>query len=153
MHSASNAAGLGTATTSGQAFWNPLAAAGWSIVFTPAFGAWIVLRNWEALGDAREVLAARRWFVISLGLLGLRLLLSALSARLNTEPTLLHWTCLLFLLAWSFGAALPQARSLKLRYGGYARRGWDKVLLLAVLAGSAYCLAGVCFTWLFVAFT
>lgn len=147
MHTASDAVRLDP-PYGAHALWNPAVAAGWSLVFTPAFGAWLVMRNWEMLGDARQAAAARRWFRLGLGLLGLRLLASAISTRLNAEPTPVHWITLLFLVAWWFGAALPQARAVKARFGRhYARRGWDRVLVVAVLAGTAYFVARGGVTW------
>lgn len=41
--------------------WNPWAAAGWSLLFSPAFGAWLHAANWHALGRPDKAAAARRW--------------------------------------------------------------------------------------------
>lgn len=153
MHSSSDTRALGPAA-SANALWNPTVAALWSIVFTPAFGAWLLMRNWEALGDARQALAARKWFVFSMGLLAVRLLSSAINARVNGQSNLMHWGGWMFLLAWWIGAAAPQARLLHSRFGAdYPRQGWDYALLLAVFAGTAYWILSAGFTWLLVALT
>jgi hypothetical protein len=153
MHSSSEAAPLPLADAD-RALWNPAVAACWSVVFTPALGAWVVMRNWETLGDAREAMAARKWFCFSLGLLVVQLLSAAFNTRLNSESNLLHWLSLLNLLAWSVAAALPQARAVKARFGAaYARKAWDQVLLAAVLAGTGYFAVRGFFTFLFVALT
>ncbi|MDB5933356.1 MAG: hypothetical protein JWQ01_700 [Massilia sp.] len=124
------------------AIWNPSAAATWSLVFTPAFGAFIHMLNWQALGQPQQAAAARRWFYASLGLLTLQVCTRALNARLGSEPMLLHPVGLLFLLVWYFGAARQQARLVKARFGpDYRRKPWDSVLLGAVVAGATY--AGV----------
>jgi hypothetical protein len=129
----------GNAADPGPAIWNPVAAACWSLVFTPAFGAYLLMRNWEALGDARQVAMARTWFVFSLGLLAVQLLSAAINQRLNSESNLMHWIGLLYLVVWCVGAALPQARLLRMRFGaGYSRKQWNRVLLGAVVAGIGY---------------
>jgi hypothetical protein len=121
------------------AIWNPSAAARWSLVFTPVFGAFIHMHNWHLLGQPQEAARARRWFHASLAVLLLQLFTSALNARLGSEPMLLHPVGLLFLVVWYFGAARQQARLVKARYGAsYRRRSWDSVLICAVVAGAAY---------------
>ena len=131
----------GAADRSG-AIWNPMAVACWSLVFTPVFGAYLLMRNWETLGEPRQAARARVWFCFSLGLLGVQVLSAAINQRLNSESNLMHWLGLGYLAAWWIAAALPQARLVRSRYGaaGYSRRSWDLALLYAVLAGLA------CFT-------
>lgn len=34
------------------ALWNPNAAANWSLLFTPLFGAYLHMLNWRSLGEA-----------------------------------------------------------------------------------------------------
>ena len=34
--------------------WNPNAAACWSIIFNPIFGAWVHARNWKSLNRPKE---------------------------------------------------------------------------------------------------
>jgi hypothetical protein len=153
MHTTSDSAALSEAS-SANALWNPSAAACWSVIFTPAFGAFLLMRNWEALGDARQAGTARKWFVFGVGLLAVRLLSAALNARVNTESNLVHWAGWAYLLAWWVAQVAPQARQVRSRCGAdYPRQAWDYALLLAVLGGFAYQLAAAAFTWLFVALT
>ena len=42
------------------ALWNRSAAARWSLVFTPAFGAFVLMRNWHALGEPERAASARK---------------------------------------------------------------------------------------------
>ena len=65
--------------------WNPGAAARWSLLFSPAFGAFIHMRNWQALDQPERAAATGRWFHASLGMLVLQIFTSALNARLGTE--------------------------------------------------------------------
>jgi hypothetical protein len=44
------------------ALWNPNAAAGWSLLFTPAFGAFLHSRNADAMGRHSEAKANKFWF-------------------------------------------------------------------------------------------
>ena len=46
--------------------WTPNAAASWSLLFTPAFGAWLHMRNWERLGRPAQARQARYWFAAML---------------------------------------------------------------------------------------
>jgi hypothetical protein len=134
--------------------WNPSAAARWSLLFTPAFGAFIHMQNWQALGHARQAASARKWFYASLLLLLVQVFSRALNARLGTEPLLMHPLTVLFLAVWYFGAARQQAVLVKTRYGGrYPRRSWDKALLGAVIAGAVYAAASALLSLLLVALT
>lgn len=136
------------------AVWNPSAAAGWSLVFTPAFGAFIHMMNWHALGQPEQAAAARKWFYASLALLMLQICTRALNARFGTEPLLVHPAGLLFFLVWYFASARRQALLVRARYGArYQRKSWDSVLLGAVAAGAAYSLTGALLSLLLVAAT
>jgi hypothetical protein len=136
------------------ALWNPSAAATWSLVFTPAFGAFIHMLNWQALGQPAQAASARRWFYASLAVLVLQIWTRALNARFDTEPLLVHPASLLFLLVWYFGAARAQARLIRARYGAsYRRQRWDSVLMGAVMAGAAYAGAAALLSLLLLATT
>jgi hypothetical protein len=63
------------------ALWNPGAAASWSVLLSPAFGAFLHMKNWEALGEPDKAAGAKKWVVIYLvTILGL----AAVSAFLPT---------------------------------------------------------------------
>lgn len=153
MHGRLNEAAL-DAPAATSALWNPVATLFWSVLFTPAFGAWIVMHNWRLLGNAVQARIAQRWLVAGLVLLGLHVLAQAICARLHTEPVLLQWVSVLFAMAWGTNGALPQILEVKRRYGErYARRAWDGPLVVALLAGCAYWLTASSLRWLFVAAT
>lgn len=136
------------------ALWNPAAAARWSLLFTPAFGAFVLMRNWHALGEPERAASARRWFHASLCLLLLQVITRALNERLGSEPLLLHPASLLFLLVWYFGAVRQQALLIKARYGtSYRRRAWDGMVVVALVAGAAYALASALLALLLASFT
>jgi len=38
----------------------------WSLLFTPAFGAFLQMRNWEALGEPSKAVTSRIWVAVTL---------------------------------------------------------------------------------------
>jgi hypothetical protein len=143
-----------TSEVSACALWNPAAAARWSLLFTPAFGAFVLMRNWHALGEPERAASARKWFHASLCLLLLQVITRALNERLGSEPLLIHPVSLLFLLVWYFGAARQQALLIKARYGAsYRRRAWDGVVIVALIVGAVYALASALLSLLLASFT
>lgn len=56
------------------ALWNPVAAVGWSLLFSPAFGAFLHARNADAMGRADEAKANRVWFYFIIAYFGFSLL-------------------------------------------------------------------------------
>ncbi len=61
------------------ALWNPTAAALWSLLLSPALGAWLLKRNWERLGHPDKAREAFGWFFLMIGfnLANLGLILAA----------------------------------------------------------------------------
>lgn len=123
------------------AMWNPNAAANWSLLFSPAFGAFLQMKNWEALGEPGKVAVAKQWaiwsvvFLVGIGLLSAALpdnkMLDALSRPAGIG----------MLVAWYVGNGRTQASYVKERFGSeYPRKGWWKpigfgfLFLLAVFA-------------------
>jgi len=136
------------------ALWRPSAVAVWSLVFTPAFGSWLLMHNWRALGQPQAAGRARNWLRASLLVLGLQVLAGAINRRLNGDSPLGAWLALAWLGLWLLGAAWPQWLVVRRRYGrGYARRGWNGALGLAVVIGVGCWGGGVVLTGLLVAFT
>jgi hypothetical protein len=114
------------------ALWNPRAAALWSLLFSPAFGAYLHMRNWQALEDEQRAGAARIWFIVSLAALALSVLVAMVTDhdRLNAP---LRWIGLALLISWYHSGARPQIRYVKRAFGAdYPRRSWMKPLLTAV---------------------
>lgn len=136
------------------ALWRPSAVAVWSLVFTPVFGSYLLMRNWQALGQPHAAVAARRWLRASLGVLALELFFGAVNRRLNGSFPLVQWLALAWLGLWLLAAAMPQWQLVRRRFGrAYARRGWNGALATAVAFGFASWSAGALLTWLLLAFT
>lgn len=130
-----------TSDTTG-AIWNPAAATFWSLLFTPAFGAFIHMLNWHALGQPEQAASAKKWFYASLVLLMLQIVTRALNARFGTEPLLVHPAILLFFPIWYVCAARAQSQLVRARFGdNYPRKSWNSVLMGAIMAGAAQTLA------------
>jgi hypothetical protein len=125
--------------------WNPNAAANWSLLFTPAFGALLHMLNWRALGEAKKAAVARGWFIASLVMLVVYVGLGLGLSNPQLADALGRATGIGFLIVWYFAAARGQAKTVTERFGKtYPRRGWTLPLLFAVLALVGYVvLAGV----------
>jgi len=124
-------------TASRVALWNPNAAAAWSLLFTPLFGAYVHMLNWRALGDAEQEQASLRWVYAGVFGIVVALLLEGTSLDHTRGDSLTHTVEFIFLLAWYFMSAHAQAKTVKARYGSsFPRRSWRTPLLTA-LAGFA----------------
>jgi len=118
-----------TQTEAAPSLWNPNAAANWSLLFSPAFGAWLHMKNWRSLGESQKAEGSRRWIFISLVLI----LGASLASGLLPDSKALDGASralgLVLLFAWYFSSARAQAAYVKQRYGkAYPRRGWAKPL-------------------------
>ena len=115
--------------------WNPNAAASWSLVLTPAFGAFLHMKNWQALGEPRKAATSRTWLIVILFLLVGVALLSAFLPEGNALNRLSSWAPIALLLSWYFSSARSQVAFVAGRLGkNYPRRGWLKPISLALLA-------------------
>ena len=147
-------ASLSAAPTAAPALWRPSAVAAWSLFFTPVFGSWLLMHNWRVLGQAQAARAARRWLLASVLVLALELLAGAVSTRVNGNAPFAQWLALAWLGLWLLGAAAPQWRLVRRRFGRrYARRGWNGALGMAVAWGLACWAGGAMLTSLLLAFT
>jgi len=118
------------------ALWNPTAAALWSLVFTPAFGAWLHMRNWERLGQPDKARQARYWFAGMLLIALASYAAGAAGALLGRDDLAAPWWASLVLFgAWVAGAAYQQIKHVDDHHGeGYARRSWAAPILTGIAA-------------------
>jgi hypothetical protein len=117
------------------ALWNPNAAAGWSILFTPLFGAYLHMLNWRALGDTEQEQASLRWVYAGVLFIVALLLIDGTALDHTKGDALTRTIEFFFLVAWYFMSAHAQAKAVKSRFGaGYAHKSW-RTPLLAALAG------------------
>lgn len=124
------------------AIWNPNAAANWSLVFTPAFGAYLQMLNWRALGESERATASQNWFYAGLGLLVVYVLMGVFMGDSKAVDGLARGLGFLFLLVWYFSAGRAQSKYVKEKFGAaYARKPWGKALLLGVASIFGYFIA------------
>jgi hypothetical protein len=121
--------------------WNPNAAANWCLLFTPAFGAYLHMKNWQALGDPAKAANSKMWFQFSLGFIGL-VALSIFLPESSSISALFRPAGIALLVTWYVSAARPQANLVKERFGSaYPRRGWARPLLVAFLCTFGFIVA------------
>ena len=136
------------------ALWRPSAVAAWSLLFTPVFGSWLLMHNWQVLGQAQSARRARRWLLASMAVLALELFAAAISERVNGTTPLAQLIGIAWLGLWLLAAAAPQWQLVRRRFGRrYARRGWNGALGMAALCGVVCWIAGFMLTGLLLAFT
>lgn len=111
------------------ALWNPNAAANWSLLFTPAFGAYLQMLNWRALGKPEAEAASLKWVYASLGFLALVILLTFAIPETKAFDGIVRSVGFGFLFAWYFTSGRVQANYVKEHFGkDYPRKPWTKVL-------------------------
>src|SRR5687767_6966410 len=105
------------AAVAAPALWNPDAAGNWSLLFTPIFGAILVSKNWQAIGEPKRAASARIWAYVSVPIVALGL----------GFP---------LLIIWYFASNRPQSRFVKSQWGAnYPRKPWGKPLAIAFVLG------------------
>jgi hypothetical protein len=117
------------------ALWNPNAAACWSLLFSPAFGAFLHARNAESLGHTDMAKANRIWFYVSLAYLGF----VVISIFIPTIPdALFKGASIGLLMGWYVSIGKKQISYVNETWqSGYQRKSWTKPLL-----GAFGCLIG-----------
>jgi hypothetical protein len=110
------------------ALWNPNAAARWSLLFSPAFGAFLHARNADALGRPDEAKAHWIWFWVSLGFL----VLAMMSTLIPVIPDMLFEIGgLILLFGWYGSLGRKQIRFVKETWQDrYQRKSWTTPLLI-----------------------
>lgn len=122
--------------------WNANAAACWSLLFSPAFGAYLHMRNWQALGDDSKAAAAKTWMIVSIVMMLAAAMLAVLFARAKGVSAAVNIFGLGLLISWYVVGARAQVADIKERFGdNYPRKGWGKPLGVAALAIIAYFVA------------
>jgi hypothetical protein len=112
------------------ALWNPNAAACWSLLFTPAFGAYLHARNADTLGRTQEAKANRICFYASLGFLAF-VLFSIFIPQI--PESVCRAAGIGLLIGWYVSTGKVQAQYVTETWQkSYTRKPWTKPLLLAV---------------------
>jgi len=119
--------------------WNPIAAALWSLLLSPALGAYLHMRNWERLDRPAQARRARYWFAGTFAITLAGYLAAAAAVLLEREDLAAPWWSGLALFGiWVVFSAYPQISHIDERHGEtYARRSWTAPLLIALAANCA----------------
>lgn len=138
----------GTASTdlhvSEAAIWNPNAAVNWSLIFTPAFGAYLQMLNWRALGESEKAASSQNWFYVSLGMLAIYALMGVFMDDSKAAVEGIRGLGFLFLIVWYFSSGRAQNNYIKEKFGSsYIKKPWGKVLLIGVAAFFLFFIAAV----------
>ncbi len=131
--------------------WNPNAAANWSLLFTPAFGAYLHARNWRTLGNPSRALVNLVWVGVTIVFLIVNLGTLFLPDSKGIDGVM-RAVGLGLLLGWYFTQGRGQAQYVKDTLGDdYVKKGWGGPLLAGLLGISAY--VGLCFLVAFALYT
>jgi hypothetical protein len=118
--------------------WNPNAAACWSLVFSPAFGAYLHAANWRALGKPERAAANLVWVWVTVALL----IANVATLFVPIPPALdraTQWVGVGLLIAWYVAEGRPHLKFVKEAVGrDYERRGWWRPLGIAFAAVVLY---------------
>ena len=122
--------------------WNPNAASGWSVLFTPAFGSYLHALNWRAVGEHDKARVSKRWFYVSVLILLLRLVSAAQAPAPDGSPNLVGLLWIPYLIIWYIMAGRVQGTYVTKKFGSkYPRRAWTTPLFFAFAAFIASVLA------------
>lgn len=126
------------------AIWNPNAAANWSLIFTPAFGAYLQMLNWRTLGESEKAASAENWFYIGLGMLAVYVLMGVFISDSKAADGAARGLGFLFLLVWYFSSGRAQGKYVKEKFGKtYAKKPWGRALLIGIGAIVGYFVVAV----------
>jgi hypothetical protein len=122
------AALLGSSSTAKAdvSLWNPEAAAKWSVLLSPVFGAFLQAKNWTSLGQKDKARKSMIWVYA-----GIVILLIAMFQQGTIGSSIV----VVFLLIWYFSSAKGQAKYVKAELNDkYERKGWLKPIIIAVIS-------------------
>ncbi len=113
--------------------WNPNAAVYWSLLFSPAFGSYLQMLNWRALGEPEKAETSQNWFHVSLGMLFVYFLMGRFAADSYVTDIAIRVTSFIILLVWYFSVGGDQSTYVNEKLGSsYTRKPWSKVVLIGV---------------------
>ncbi len=112
------------------AIWNPQAAAYWSLIFSPAFGAFLHARNADTMGRVDEAKVNRRWAYFLIAYLCFTFI--TIFVFIPIPEGLWDLVPIGLLFGWYLSVGKKQAMYVRETWqNGYARRAWKEPLLIA----------------------
>lgn len=113
--------------------WNPRIAANWSLLFSPVFGAFVQMKNWEALGEPARAQKSRNWAIGSAAFFFALTLFSGLMPESKVIDRLGSILTLVLLVVWYYADGKSQQVYVLGKFGKtYPKKGWGKPLLIGV---------------------
>lgn len=131
------------------ALWNPNAASSWSLLFSPIFGAYLHMKNWQALGRPDKAEQCRKWLVGLVAFVLVATLAPVVIKNVALVDGLGRIGGFVLLITWYYAIGKSQQTYVFGRFGKtYPRRGWTVPLLVALglFAGLLVVVAVVAFT-------
>jgi GYF domain 2 len=118
--------------------WNPDVAANWSLLLTPAFGAYLHATNWRTLGKPKGVTANMVWVGVTVAFLALNLGMLFVP-DFHAMAGIMQMVGLGLLCGWYFSQGRPQAQYVKATLRrDYIKKGWGRPLLAGFAAVGVY---------------
>lgn len=128
-----------TAPSQNYAIWNPNATANWSLIFSPAFGSYLQMLNWKALGQPDKAASSQNWFYASLAILVAYVLMGIFMADSIAAGNAVHGLGFLYLLVWYFSVGRSQGKFVKEKFGpNYPKKPWGKALFVGIASMIGY---------------
>jgi S1-C subfamily serine protease len=113
----------------GETIWSPYVAILGSIFLTPAFGGFLIWRNWLKMNRRRRAMVAAPWFWLGFGVVGL---------LFYSRDRVVWVVWLAYLLAWLAFSAYPQIRYVHTTYKRERMRSGLPLLAALVLAVAGF---------------
>lgn len=114
------------------AIWNPNVTVNWSLPFTPAFGSYLQMLNWQSLGEDQRAKGSKKWFYVSLAIIVISLVIFVF-VPLEAADAASTGLFILLLGTWYYASARSQSKYVKANFGTtYLKKPWGKALLYAV---------------------
>lgn len=124
-----------------SALWNPTAANFLGLLLSPAFSAYVHMRNWRVIGDLEKTAQARTWFIALAAYFcttGVLTVVGRMRHEALAPPAAIN---LLLIALWCAREGREQNRFLRTYKGGaYVRRPWTGVIVAAFGIQVALCL-------------
>ena len=118
---AADLSGNQTEALTAPSLWNPNAAGLWSVLLTPVFGQTLVYKNWQAIGDEKQIADAKKMLAICIAMIIVPFLV-------NVNSISIAW-----LVAWYLISQKKQAIYVKEEWDNdYPRNKWSLPLLIGV---------------------
>jgi len=135
------AAANACATDHSSALWNPTAANVLGLLLSPAFSAYVHMRNWRVIGDLDKTAQTRTWFIALAACFftaGVLTIVGQMRHEALAPPAAIN---LLLVALWCAREGREQIRFLRTYKGGaHVRKPWGGVIVAAFGIQLALCL-------------